>query len=178
MSRAHPRVGSGCSSRSAAGTCCTPYAPAGGRGGQAVGRPKTRLLVGTRNPAIPSCLQQSAQQALFSLRPIFLSPPLPLSSHLFICSADLQGASSMCQVWFRPQGQMQIRNRALLLRGPGTPNTHTRIYMLTRAHPWSAEGFVPRLLPSLASGALCLPGRGRCLLGAPLQVTPWEAAHP
>lgn len=125
MSRAHPRVGSGCSSRSAAGTCCTPYAPAGGQGGQAVGRPETKLLVGTRNPAIPSCLQRSAQQALFSLRPIFLSPPSPLSSHLFICSADLQGASSMCQVWFRPQGQMQIRNRALLLRAGIFQQTET-----------------------------------------------------
>ena len=123
MSRACPRAGSGCSSRSDAGTCCTPYAPAGGRGQQAVGRrcpslgsPETRLLAGIRNPAAASCPRRSASQALFSLRPMLLSPPSPLSPSLFIRSAHLQGASPTCQVWLRPRGQMQIRNRALLLR--------------------------------------------------------------
>jgi len=31
----------------------------------------------------------------------------------------------MCQVWFRPQGQMQIRNRALLLRAGIFQQTET-----------------------------------------------------
>lgn len=45
-------------------------------------------------------------------------------------------------------------HRTSVSEGPGPPSTHTHVYVcvqqLTNACPWSAEGFVPRLLPSLA----------------------------
>lgn len=46
-------------------------------------------------------------------------------------------------------------HRTSVSEGPRTPfYTHTHMYVcvqqLTHAYPWSAEGFVPCLLPSLA----------------------------
>lgn len=96
------------SSRSAAGTCCTPrHLRAGGR------------AAGSRNPGLagpgPGCwwaaeTPPSPPAAL--LTQAHLPLHLPHYVHLFIRPAGLQGASAMRQVWFRPQGQMQIRNKA------------------------------------------------------------------